>query len=103
MLSVYLSQGYLRVGQNVRVGPLEIDLIVERGDVVVFCEVRSRASLEWGHPAETVNAQKRSRVRLAAARWLAGQDASNGACRFDVAAVIGAGAASRIVIYEGAF
>jgi len=56
---------------NVRVGRSEIDLIVRRGSSIVFCEVKMRSGINFGEPVEMVNAEKRRRLRRAAAAWLA--------------------------------
>jgi putative endonuclease len=67
----YLIRGYKILGMNVRVGRSEIDLIVRRGQNVVFCEVKMRSRLDYGEPVEMVDAEKRRRLRRAAAVWLA--------------------------------
>jgi putative endonuclease len=56
---------------NVRVGRSEIDLIVRRGSNLVFCEVKMRSRVDFGEPVEMVDAEKRRRLRRAAAQWLA--------------------------------
>ena len=49
----YLSHGYEVVARNWRCPQGEIDLVVSSPGVVVFCEVKARASAEFGgHQAE---------------------------------------------------
>jgi putative endonuclease len=80
-------------GRNVRVGRLEIDLIAQRGSLLVFCEVRSRSHERQGGPWETVDWRKLGKVKRAAARWLRearqeGQLRDIRAVRIDVASVV---------------
>ena len=49
----------------------ELDLVVRRGGVLVFCEVKSKSGDGFGDPLEMVTAEKERRVRRAAAAWLA--------------------------------
>jgi putative endonuclease len=61
--------GWKILGRNVHVGRYELDLIaVDPGPPasLVAVEVRWRASRAFGLPEETVDARKRSRVRVAA-------------------------------------
>ena len=78
----------------------EIDLVLRRDDVVVFCEVKARASAEFGGPQGAVGWEKQRRLRRLAAEWLA-QCRPVGCVevRFDVAAVVGA----RVQVIEAAF
>jgi putative endonuclease len=56
------------LGTNVWAGGNELDLIVRRGRVLRFVEVKEKRSLD---PLEAVTAEKQRRVRRAAAVWLA--------------------------------
>jgi putative endonuclease len=66
----YRLRGYRILGENVRTGGYELDLIVRRGRRLVFVEVKERASDAFGGGVGAVNREKRRRVRLAAASWL---------------------------------
>jgi putative endonuclease len=48
----------------------EIDLVLRDGPVLVFCEVKTRASAAFGSPLEAVTATKVARMRRLAARWM---------------------------------
>ncbi|MFD9888865.1 YraN family protein [Amycolatopsis sp. NPDC059027] len=48
----------------------ELDLVLTDRSRVVFCEVKTRSSTEYGLPSETVTPEKTERVRRAAAQWL---------------------------------
>lgn len=91
----YLAQGYEVVARNWRCREGEIDLICTRGRTLVFCEVKTRSSAAFGHPAEAVTPTKQRRLRLLATRWLEAVDGSGSGAgrgrdiRFDVAAILG--------------
>lgn len=82
-----LARGYAIVARNVRVGAREIDLIAQRNDLLVFCEVRARTSTGFACPLATIDRAKIERVREAARVWLA-QRGWRGAVRFDAASVV---------------
>ncbi len=87
------------MARNWRCAHGEVDLIVRRGDTIVFCEVKARASAEFGGPAAAVNWNKQRRLRRLAAAWLAEHRPGVAEVRFDVAAVTGA----RVEVLQGAF
>jgi putative endonuclease len=96
----YLARGYTVVARNWRCREGELDLVLRRGTVCVFCEVKSRSSTAFGAPVEAVTAAKQARLRRLAARWLADQPPPRPAqLRFDVASVL----AGAVEIVEGAF
>jgi putative endonuclease len=86
----YRAQGYEVVARNWRCREGEIDLICTRGRTLVICEVKTRSSLAFGHPAEAVTPTKQRRLRTLARIWLAdhGGPVRVAAIRFDVAAVL---------------
>jgi putative endonuclease len=77
----------------------EIDLIVARHGVIVFCEVKARAGDGFGGPEGAVDHRKQQRVRRLAALWLADRRPGRVEVRFDVAAVVGA----KVRVIEDAF
>ncbi|MFM7224728.1 MAG: YraN family protein [Actinomycetota bacterium] len=83
----YEAAGFVIVARNWRVREGELDLVAAADDVLVFCEVKTRRSDRFGHPAEAVTAAKQARIRRVAARFLAETDRSTNRLRFDVAAV----------------
>lgn len=96
----YEHAGYDVVGRNWRCAFGELDLVLRRGPLVVFCEVKTRSSDRFGTPAEAVTYRKRVRLRRLAAEWLAGCEGAGGrAVRFDVAAVRG----GTVEVIEDAF
>ncbi len=92
------------MARNWRCRQGEIDLIVRRGRMVVFCEVKARGTLAFGAPVEAVTRTKQVRLRQLATRWLS--DATSQRLRprpldlrFDVASVLD----GQIEVIEGAF
>jgi putative endonuclease len=85
----YADAGYRVLDRNWRCREGELDVVVARGPVLVFCEVKTRRTTAFGVPAEAVTATKQRRLRTLAMRWL---DEHPGArartLRFDVASVL---------------
>jgi putative endonuclease len=95
----YRDQGYTVVERNWRCRSGEIDLVASREAVIVFCEVKTRSSRRYGHPAEAVTVSKQRRIRRLAMTWLAGRERWYDEIRFDVAEVVG----SEVRVLEAAF
>ena len=64
--------GYRILEANYRSGHLEIDLIAEREDCLVFIEVKTRRSGAFGGALESVGRAKLGNIRRAARIYLAG-------------------------------
>jgi putative endonuclease len=62
--------GYRVLTRNYRTTRGEIDLICRHRDVLVFVEVRTRGSEDFGRPIETIGADKQDALRFAARRYL---------------------------------
>jgi putative endonuclease len=68
--SLYLAaKGYRTLAKRWKSPAGEIDLVVRRGRVVVFVEVKTRATLDGA--AESVLPRQRRRIVAAAEAWLA--------------------------------
>ena len=78
------------VDRNWRCRYGELDLVLAKGDELVFCEVKTRSSRRFGHPAEHVTAAKQARIRGLSIRWMDASGVRAKYLRFDVAAVEGA-------------
>jgi putative endonuclease len=98
----YERQGFTVV-RNWRGDGGELDLIAYRPGLVVVAEVKARASLAFGLPAEAVGPAKQRRIRRLGAQWLAGPARALGLgaveVRFDVACVLG----TELSVIESAF
>ncbi len=76
------------VERNVSCRYGEIDLVMEDGDELVFVEVRLRRNRDYGHPAESIGAGKRARLRRSASWYLQRHGSTYSRnCRFDVVAI----------------
>jgi putative endonuclease len=76
-------KGYRVLARRHRTAVGEIDLVVRRGRVVAFVEVKARGTL--AEAAEAVTAAGRGRIARAAALWLAAHpEAAALTLRFDV-------------------
>jgi putative endonuclease len=76
--------GWHVVHRNWRFQRREVDLVVRRGDLIAFVEVRARRTGRWGHPLETVDSRKRRDLEAAARAWIARHGGARDAYRFDV-------------------
>jgi putative endonuclease len=66
----------------------EIDIVAKDGKCLVFVEVRTRGSTEFGMPQETIRAAKQKKLCNAARWYLQKKKAGDDDCRFDVVAVL---------------
>ena len=87
----YLAQqGYKLLGTRVRVGLRdELDIIARQGETLIFVEVKTRASEQWGRPFDAVDRKKRRILGRAAFRYMKRLRKKPPYFRFDVIEVIG--------------
>ena len=95
----YRRDGYRVLARNWRCSSGELDLIVGRGDMVVFSEVKTRSSTSFGWTAEAVGRRRQERLRSAAAARLRSTETRPTEVRFDVVSVL----PGRVKRLEGAF
>jgi putative endonuclease len=93
----YVERGYRIIDRNWRTRGGELDLVAERAELIVVCEVKARASLAYGHPFEAITAAKLARLRRLAVQWLHEHDRQGMPLRLDIAGIIGV----RIEVLEG--
>ncbi|GAB2788882.1 putative endonuclease [Hymenobacter luteus] len=102
-LDYLLAQGYQLVRRNYRHRRAEVDLIVQLGQqLLVFVEVKTRSSAQYGYPEEFVTERKRQLLRLAA-QQLQEELAWTGDIRFDIVALLPAAGGLRVEHFEDAF
>lgn len=82
--SYFEQNGFEILQRNWRAGQREIDLIVRKGNLIAFVEVKSATSKKFGHPAERVNDRKVANLTKAAQRYLIDNKIENCDLRFDV-------------------
>src|SRR5689334_5807330 len=66
----------------------EIDIVCRDGDTLVFVEVKTRGSEDFGRPIEAVDRHKQLRVSKGGLAWLRLLDNPDVTFRFDVVEVI---------------
>jgi len=98
-----IRKGYRIVGQNVRSGPAEIDLIAIDGDILCFVEVKSRKRNDQGDPEEYVDFRKQKRLVLGATCFHARDRYNHLRVRFDVISVLEENGKMIIAHLENAF
>ena len=84
-----VRQGYKIVERNYRSKLGELDVIARDGRVLVFVEVRSRRSAEFGSALDAVNVHKRRKVTRVAMNYIAYRRPRFDEARFDVVAITG--------------
>lgn len=65
----------------------ELDIVAYERDVIVFVEVRSRSSGDYGLPQESITNRKKMKLRQLAWHYLKAVGKTNASCRFDVIAI----------------
>ena len=83
-LGLLVATGHRPRHRNWRTPGGELDLVVERRREVVFVEVKSRSSTDYGGAVAAVDAAKRRRMVRAAAAYLTRHGLWDRPCRFDV-------------------
>lgn len=77
------SEGYEILARNYRCPLGEIDLIARQGDLLVFVEVRSRWSGNFGSPEESISDRKKNKLIDLANYYLSVELQCEIPCRFD--------------------
>ncbi|MCL6634598.1 MAG: YraN family protein [Peptococcaceae bacterium] len=102
----YLEKnGYRILNRNYICRLGEIDMVALDGDTIVFVEVRSRTSDEFGLAQESINGRKKTKLRQLAWHYLKAEGKTGRGCRFDVVAVSfdSEGRVKRVEHIENAF
>lgn len=83
------AAGLVVLDRNWRCPDGELDIVAADGAALVFVEVKTRSSVAYGDPAESIRPAKAARIRRLAVRWLAAHDERRWhEVRFDVVAVV---------------
>ena len=107
-LDLYRRRGFTLVARNWRCSIGEIDLVLRRRDLLVFCEVKTRGSARHGGGFDAVDARKRRKLRALAEVFLLTHGAGPSSVRFDVASVAvhagsSPGGTTHVELFEDAF
>jgi putative endonuclease len=95
----YRRRGYDVVDRNWRSPTGELDLVLRRGELYVFSEVKTRRTDQFGPASAAVGVAKQRRIRQLAIEWLRANDVHAGDIRFDVVAITGV----EVEVIESAF
>jgi putative endonuclease len=102
-LHVYLRRGFREVARNWRCAIGELDLVLERAGLLVFCEVKTRTGAAFGGGYEAVTWSKRRKLRQLAEAFLVSNDVEHTRVRFDVASVWLGRSGADVEVFEDAF
>ncbi len=86
---VLREKGYRILERNLRTTLGELDLVAEDAGVVVFVEVKARATEAFGGALLAVDRRKQAKLVKLASQYLAQRHWTDKACRFDVVLVQG--------------
>lgn len=85
----YLTElGYEVIERNWRCSSGEIDLIARDKNRLVFVEVKTRSGSGFGHPFESISAEKLARLRRLVAAWCEARQVTAQRVRMDAIAVL---------------
>ena len=100
---VYERRGYRSIARNWRCAMGELDLVVQRGGMLVFCEVKTRTGMAFGGGYEAVTWSKRRKLRQLADAFMQSYRRHAVLARFDVASVWLGPRGPDVEIFEDAF
>jgi putative endonuclease len=92
--------GFRILATNYRSPYGELDIVARDGNTIAFIEVKSRADLRHGGPAEAIDRTKRKRIARAASHYISRFGLGDRECRFDAIAIVDGKAAEHV---KGAF
>jgi putative endonuclease len=98
-----ILSGYRIVEKNYRTRYGEIDIVARDGVTLVFVEVKTKKSAEYGPPEEAVDERKRKKLTRMASLYLTEHGGDDGACRFDVVTVDLTGVLPKVRLIRDAF
>lgn len=85
----YLTErGLVVLSRNWRCRDGELDIVATDGTVLIVCEVKTRTTADFGHPAEFVTPAKLRRLRFATQAWLRRYRVGWCEIRFDVVSIV---------------
>lgn len=91
------------LARNYRTRTGEIDIIVRDGEYIAFVEVKFRAGLSHGFPAEAVGSAKQKKIIRTALHFIAAKGLDNQDFRFDVIEILEQNGRRHLNYIENAF
>lgn len=95
--------GYRILERNYRCPVGEIDIVAKDEDTIVFVEVKSRKTEEFGDPELAVGAKKQRTLSLISMYYLAQKPPRHEDCRFDVVAIKILPSGTEVKLFRNAF
>jgi putative endonuclease len=83
------AKGYRILARNLRTSLGELDLVAEDRGVLVFVEVKARATEAFGGAVLAVDRKKQAKLVRLASQYLSQRHLSDRSCRFDIVVVQG--------------
>jgi putative endonuclease len=80
--------GFRILERNWRSGGLELDIVCEQGDTLVFVEVKTRAAEGLANPEDALTPAKRRKLSKAIGLYLSARDLWDRSCRVDLVSVV---------------
>lgn len=103
LASDYLVQnGYEILHANYRHGKAEIDLVVQKANLLVFVEVKYRSSVAFGFPEGFVKRHKQGMILLGADSYISEKNWL-GDIRFDIVSIVDSNGKVEIEHFEDCF
>jgi putative endonuclease len=102
-LAAYEARGFHLVARNWRCGLGELDLVMHRRGLLVFCEVKTRAGSGFGGAFDAVTRKKRTKLRRLAEAFLLSERPPHAEVRFDVASAHVREREIAVQLFEDAF
>jgi len=81
------QKGYIIRERNWKLGDLEMDIIAQDGEMLVFIEVKTRASNQWGEPEDAVDELRKRRLTAGANAYIKYNRLDN-PYRFDIISIV---------------
>ena len=97
------KKGYKILERNYRTKLGEIDIIAKDKKTIVFVEVKTRRSWQFGNPKGAVTPAKQRKISMVALQYLKTIDRRNTRARFDVVAITATRDTPQIEIIKNAF
>ena len=67
----------------------EVDIVAKKGDKVIFFEVKTRSSTNFGHPLEAISFKKLERIYKAALNYIEVNDLRDFQIQIDAISIVG--------------
>ena len=82
------KRGYKIITRNFKLKCGEIDIIAQDSECICFIEVKTRSSISFAEPYESVNYAKQKKIKKLAEIWLYMYKPPNTPCRFEIISIL---------------